>query len=461
VGEHGGRAHPATRSRRSLVAATGLLLLSVLVGALALLLRDSPVTVDGRDVADPEGVLATAEHRLDDQVRERHGARGEDTRCWFHLRDAEGSDVRDTLVCGPVLFVDGDPRRAWLRFPVTATRGDDDVVLTVADEPVAPGPGARPAADLLRRPDGGSPPEGAGGVAVPEPVRAEPGLRTTGPLAGVDLTAPEGPARLSGPAAAVTVTGLARPDRVGAGDVARRPAEGEQFLAVTYRYDAGEGTATDVPALSYEVPGADPLPVDPALLVPGATVTELLSVPADVDAADLVVRDAGLEQRLSLFTGAPGPGNVEVLGRVNRRVELGVATELTATAGGPGRPGAPVRFAVAMGAAQLRYLAGAGTVKQPAGPDRAFLVVDATMTPLGRPPIAVPPGLLTLTLPDGTVVPALDLADDPAVVQPAFDVPGSFTDGVLGLAGTAGYPDGSSADLGSARLDVPVAIPPG
>jgi hypothetical protein len=130
-------------------------------------------------------------------------------------------------------------------------------------------------------------------------------------------------------------------------------------------------------------------------------------------------------------------------------------------AGGPGQPGGPVRFAVAFGAAQLRYLAGAGTVKQPGGPDRAFLVVDATMTPVGRPTIAVPPGLLTLTLPDGTAVPALDLADDPAVVQPAFDVPGTFTDGVLVLAGSAGYPDGSTADLGAARLDVPVAIPAG
>jgi hypothetical protein len=134
---------------------------------------------------------------------------------------------------------------------------------------------------------------------------------------------------------------------------------------------------------------------------------------------------------------------------------------LTAVTVRPGRPAGPLPFTVAVGAAQLRYFAGAGTVKEPAGTDRAFLVVDATMTPVGEPVIAVPPALLTLTLPDGTVVPALDLADDPEVVQPAFDVPGTFTDGVLGLSGSAGYPDGSSADLGSTRVDVPIAIPPG
>ena len=128
----------------------------VFAGGLVLLLRDAPVTVDGRDVADPAAVLAAAERHLDRTIRERSGARSEDTRCWFHLRDAEGSDVRDELVCGPVLFVDGDPGRSWLRFPVTASAGDDaQVRLGVAEAPASPEPGGRPDADLLRRPGGG------------------------------------------------------------------------------------------------------------------------------------------------------------------------------------------------------------------------------------------------------------------------------------------------------------------
>jgi hypothetical protein len=451
------------RSRRRFPLAAGLVLSLVATAGLVLVLvlRDDPVTVEGRDVPDPGAVLATAEGHLDRHVRARHGARSEDARCWFHLQDAGGSDVRDALVCGPVLFVDGDPGRSWLRFPVTATRTDGEVRLTVAEEPAAPDPGRRPDADLLRRPGGGTPPEGSGGLTPPEPVRAEPGLRTTGPVPGVALAAPAGPARLSGPAAAVTITGLARPERVGSGDVARRPAEGERFLAVAYRFDAGEGTSTERPEAGYEVPGREPLLLDPALLVPGTTITELLSVPTGADDVDLVVRDAGLEQRLSLLTGAPGPDNVVVLGRVNRRVELGATAELPAVAGGPGSPARTVRFTVVVGAAQLRYSAGGGTPKLPGGRDRAFLVVDATMALPGRAPVAVPPAMLTVTLPGGTMVPAVDLADDPGVVQPAFDVPGDFTDGVLAVSGIAGYPDGAFADLGSARLDVPVAIPPG
>jgi hypothetical protein len=458
VGGHGRR---RVRSRAALLVTGGLALALVAGSGLALLLRDAPVTVDGRAVTEPRAVLTAAEDRLADLVRERSGVRGDDTRCWFHLRDEGSSDVRGELLCGPVLFVDGDPARSWLRFPLTVTRGDGAVVLTVAGEPLSRDPGRRPAADLMRRPDGGSPPEGSGGLTPPPPVRAAPGLRVTGPVPGLAFAGPDGPARLSGPSVAVTITGLARPERVGVGDVARRPAEGERFLAVAYRVDAGEGTAPGPAELSVQVDGGALLPVDPALVVPGATVTELLSVPVDGDAVDLVVRDAGVEQRLSLLTGGPGPGNIGVLGRVNRRVELGTGTELTAVAGGPGRRAGPMQFTVAVGAAQLRYFVGAGGATVPSAPDRAFLVVDATMTPAGQPAVAVPPALLTLSLPDGTVVPAVDLADDPTVVQLAFDVPGTFTGGVLGLGGIAGYPDGSFADLGATRLDVPVAVPAG
>jgi hypothetical protein len=165
VGEHGGRHQPGTppdgtprhraggaghadpaarapgrraRPRRALLVAAGVVLALGVGGSLVLLLRDAPVTVDGRDVVEPGAVLATAADHLDRYVRGRNGARGEDTRCWFHLQDAGGSDVRDALVCGPALFVDGDPERSWLRFGVTVVREDGDVRLTVADEPVSP-----------------------------------------------------------------------------------------------------------------------------------------------------------------------------------------------------------------------------------------------------------------------------------------------------------------------------------
>jgi hypothetical protein len=105
------------------------------------------------------------------------------------------------------------------------------------------------------------------------------------------------------------VTGLAQPERLGIGDDARRAAEGERLLAVRYAIDGGE-----------------PVTVEPALVAPGTTVEAVLSVPADTEVADLVVDDAGVQQRLSLLTGAPGDGNVQVLARPNRGVELNAAS---------------------------------------------------------------------------------------------------------------------------------------
>ena len=93
----------------------------------------------GRDVVEPAAVLARAAKALAGYVEERNGARGEDTRCWFQLRDAEGTEVRDALACGPVLFDDGDPERTWLSFPVRVSgRNGEDVQLSVADEPAGP-----------------------------------------------------------------------------------------------------------------------------------------------------------------------------------------------------------------------------------------------------------------------------------------------------------------------------------
>jgi hypothetical protein len=108
------------------------------------------------------------------------------------------------------------------------------------------------------------------------------------------------------------VTGLAQPERVGIGDDARRAAEGERLLAVRYAIDGGEGISAAPPTVSYQVGGAEPVTVEPALVAPGTTVEAVLSVPADTEMADLVVDDAGVQQRLSLLTGAPGDGNVQV-----------------------------------------------------------------------------------------------------------------------------------------------------
>ena len=441
--------------------AAALVVVLLVGGALFLSLRDDPVVLDGRYVIEPEAVLADADEALAGYVEERNGVRSDDSRCWFEGQDAEGDDVRSALLCGPVLFVDGDSERSWLRFPLNASPQGGDVRLTVAALPTDPAPERLAEPDLLRRPDGGSPPDDSAGLEVPAPVRAEPGWAAVGPFTGVEYTAPEGPSRLSGPAAAFTVTGLASPDRIGAGDDARRPAEGERFVAVTYTITGGEGLSSTPPTASYQVAGAAPVAVEPALVAPGTTVEAVVSVPEDAASADLVVLDGGLEQRLSLLTGAPADGNVQVLARANRRADVNVAQQLVATVSAPDRVPAQFPFTVSVTSASLRWFAGPGNAKTPSDPSRALLVLDMGMALPDTPPSAVPLDYLYLTLPDGAVLRPIDLNDDPAFVLPAFDVPADLTTGVLGFQGAAVFPDGAIADFGTGRLDVAVTVLPG
>ncbi|MBB3677857.1 hypothetical protein [Modestobacter versicolor] len=437
------------------------LVVVLLVGAGLFLFRGDPLTLGGRYVTEPEAVLADADDVLAGYVEDRHGAASDDSRCWFELADAEGHEVTDTLLCGPVLFVDGDPERSWLRFPLTAAPDGGDVRLSVEPLPADPEPERLADPALLHRPDGGTPPDGSGGLEVPAPPQAEPGWSATGPFPDVTWTPPAGPSRLSGPAAAVAVTGLAQPDRVGSGDDARRAADGERLVAVRYAITAGEGTSSAPPALSYQVSGADPVPVGPALVAPGSTVEAVLSVPEDAEQADLVVDDAGVQQRLSLLTGAPGTGNLQVLARTNRTAEVNAAPQLVGTLSAPDRVAAQFPFTVTVTRATLAWWAGPGGAKQPADPGRAFLVVDVALAIPDTPPGAVPIEYLSLLLPDGTVLRAADLADDPAFVLPAFDVPADFTAGMLLFGGVATFPDGAVADFGGGRLDVPIGIPAG
>ncbi|MCZ2815869.1 hypothetical protein [Modestobacter sp. VKM Ac-2984] len=451
---------PGHRRRRPIGSILSAALLVVLLAGAGLfaLLREDPLTFGGRYVTDPAVVLAAADRAFSDHVAMRQGVRSEDSRCWFQLEDAAGSELRPELLCGPALFVDGRDDASWLRFPLTGTPAGGDVRLSVAALPADPAPQPLTDRELLRRPDREEPPRGTGGLTAPAVPQAPPGHTAVGPFPDVTWTEPAGPARLSGPAAAVTVTGLARPDRVGTGDDARRPAEGEEFLAVRYLVEQGEGRSPTPPAISYQVPGREPVVVAPALTAPGATVEALLSVPADAAVADLVVVDAGVEQRLSLLTGAPDPGNLQVLARTSREADVDAVRQLSATLSAPGRVSASLPVTIAVGGGRLEWFV---QDERPADPSRALLLLDVTMALPDAAPGAVPTGLLSLRLPDGTTLPALDLDDSPTRVITAFDVPAGFTEGTLVVAGSASFPDGASVDLGTGRASVPVTVPAG
>ncbi|NIH67342.1 hypothetical protein [Modestobacter marinus] len=450
-----GRRRP--RPVGSILSAALLVVLLAGTGLFALL-REDPFTYGGRYVTEPAAVLAAADRVFADHVAARQGVSSADSRCWFQLDDAAGSEVRPDLLCGPALFVDGQDDASWLRFPLTGTPAGGDVRLSVAALPADPAPEPLTDRELLRRPDRTEPPRGTGGLTAPAVPQAEPGHTVVGPFPDVSWRKPAGAARLSGPAAAVTVTGLARPDRVGTGDAARRPADGEEFLAVRYVVEQGEGRSPAAPTLTYQVGGREPVAVPPALTAPGTTVEALLSVPTGTTVADLVVSDAGVEQRLSLLTGAPGPGNLQVLARTSREADVDAVRELTATLSAPGRVSASLPVTIAVRGGRLEWFV---REARPADPSRALLLLDVTMALPESPPGAVPTGLLSLRLPDGTTLRAQDLDDSPTRVITAFDVPADLTGATVVVAGSATSPDGATVDLGTGRATVPVTVPAG
>ncbi|MPQ98677.1 hypothetical protein GB931_12260 [Modestobacter sp. I12A-02628] len=456
-------ATPRRSKRPLLIGLAAVVVLALVAGGLFLLLRPDSPTWDGRTIAQPESVLSDAEQALTAYAEERNGVTNDSSACWFE-ETGDGSDVRDSAVCGPVLFVDGDPEQAYLRFGLTADDGSGDARLTVSDEPESPDPSALPNSELLTRPDGRTPPDGAGGLEVPTAPAADPGAVLAGPFEDLDFTEPTGPATLVGPAAAITVTGLARPDRVGNGDDARRPADGEVFLAVRYTVEGGAGVSDVPPSLGYRVGEADTVPVDPALVTPGATVEAVVSAPADVTLADLVVVDGAFTQTLSLLDGAPGAGNIVVLTRTNVSQLVDANQSLSGNGTSPGLPvPTPVTLSVTVNEVRLQWFPGTGVTVYPSAPDRAFLMLDEEGT-TGLPGSTSgrsPSSLWSLVLPDGTVVGSQDLAADPLFIATGFDVPADFTTGTLVFGGVGTYVDGGVLDFGGATVQFPVEIPAG
>jgi hypothetical protein len=441
------------------------------VVAVDLLRGEPPLTYGGDTIEQPEQTLTRAEERLRAIVEQRHGAAGDETRCYFSLREGESSDVRDHLRCGPVLFVDGDPREPYLTFPLEVRRGEEadgsTVRLLAADRPEQDQPERLGSDEELRRPDGASPPGGSGGLEPPPPPRAEPGLVQRTPLDGVDWETPEADAVVGSFSAGWELESLAQPDRVGEGDSARRPAEGERFVAARIVVREGQALglgAPEPPRMVVHVDQAEPIQLQGEMTRPRERHDLLLSVPQDARQVDLVVNDAGVEQRLSLLTGEPGPDNIQVLRREDLEQELDVSGNLTFTLSAPGFVPETSSVTVTVTGASLFWFNADGSQHAP-GPDRAWLVLSAEFAwapELGiGPEYGLDPELWSLRGGGGNMIPAIDLAPEPESFIVGFDVPADFTGSTVVVGGSFVAADGITVDFGGSRLEVPVEFPAG
>ena len=393
------------------------------------------VTYDGRDIVEPEKALTEAESTLSGIVDERHGATNDSTACYFVAKNADTTDVEDRLVCGPVLFVDGDEDQPYLTFPLQVSGGDGDARLTVANEPESSDPSELANPDLLRRPDGVEPPDGSGGLTAPDPPRAEEGIFREVPTDTIELESTPASARIGSPTMSIDLPRIGQPDRYGRGDDARRPADGETFVGFEIASGPGEIGPVGEFAVGVQIGDDDPEPLPESVTLSDEPTQLVISVPEGTDDVNLVVTEGALTQKLSLTTGEPDPGNVAVWQRVNRSQEIGFSQPITIRASQPGFVTEDFPSTLTVNRVVLTYFAGPNLDRAPSAPTQAFLVLDAGLSVDGQPPLGLEPPYWSLTLPDGTVLPAADLHDDPGLLSIVFEVPATFTTGLLNFGG--------------------------
>jgi len=464
AGQSTGQGHsgPARKSKKMLYAILGAIVALALVGGgLFFFLSGDDITYQGRDIVEPEKVLTDAESALGGLVEERNGATNDATSCYFVVRNAETTDIEDGLVCGPVLFVDGDEGQPYLTFPLEGSAGDGDARLSVAAEPDSAEPTELANPELLRRPDGTSPPDGNGGLAVPEPPRAEEGIFTAIPSEGVELEPTPSTARIGSPTMSIDVTAIGEPERYGQGDDARRPAEGEKFVAFEIAGGLPEVGPQAEFSVTVQVDDEDAVPLPEGLDPSGGPVTVAISVPESTEDVNLVVTEGTLVQRLSVITGEPDPGNIALWQRENRSQSLTFSQGVNVRASQPGFVTEDFLATLTLSRVVLAYFSGPNFDRAPSAPGQAFLGLEADLNIDGDSGLGLDPPFWSLTLADGTVLPALDLNDNPDLIQIVFDVPASFTAGTINFGGVVTSASGFTVDSLGAVLSIPVAIPEG
>lgn len=453
-----------------LIVGAGVVALIVFAVAWITLSGDDPeLTYQGDSIEEPETTLTRAEATLDDIVEERHGATADNTRCYFAIpNDAErDSDVSDVLRCGPVLFVDGDAEQPYMTFPLEAQEAEGGGIQLVAGEqPESDAPEALSGSETLRRPDGQTPPSGSGDLEPPEPPRADAGLLEAHDLADVELSEPEGgAARIGSWSTTLDLVGMAQPERVGRGDDARRPAEGEMFVAANFETTLGEEIGAREAEALIQIGDEDPVPAPADIAMSGGGI--LISAPEDTERVDLILRDHGTEQIVSLLTGDLGSHNLAVLRRENRHVTLNGNGTMTFNASLPGYVPQNFSIGVHVTDAGLFWWAGQDSSRAPSNSGRAYLVValdidwPAELGGSGDNSILDPPAY-TLIPRGGNSIATTNLSTDPGqTIIIGFDVPADFTEGTFRIGGRHVASDGVTIDFGASVFDVPISIPAG
>ncbi len=440
---------PGKSKRPLIIGLCAVLVLALAtVGFLVLKPSSSPAfTFAGKKIANSEAVLTAAQSTTSKLVTTRHGASNADTRCYFARATAPAkgtkkSDIDDHVYCGPVLFVDGDKAQTYLSYPISqAGTKDGAVTLTAATTPTSADPQSAPTGQTLARPDKLAS-KSTSNLAVPAPPPAAPGVfSTTADVSGQTIPAAPTTAVIGSRTGGVDITNLGPITRYGRGDDARSAPTGQKLIAFKTTAGPDEDGILRFPdgTITVSVAGQ-------SHSVPRTTSTVVVAVPTSATAADLVVTDAGVTQRLSLLTGTPAATNIAVDRRLHHVGNTGGPKGVTFTISA-GADKVTRTAQASLQASDLRYWVRAGDNRHASSPTTALLFVDleysyteAIKAPFTAAasygPYGFAPELLKLRLPDGRVVAAGNYSTDKDKLYILFPVPASFTSGTVVISGS-------------------------
>ena len=426
-------------------------------------------TFDGKAIDSPNKPLQQTDAVVRSLVSSRHGAQSQDTRCYYAVRTQQvpgvnKSDIDDSIWCGPVLFIDGDPGKQYLRFPLNSEpAAGGKVTLTPSGQPISEDPEPVPSGLALQRPDHATPPSGGGGLTAPAPPAAG-----TNALLATDVgtaTVPAAPpgAVIGSSNGGITLTKLGTVKRYGTGDAARRAPTGSALIAFRLGGAMGDGgvpadlssnaTVSINGGAGRKLPNADS---DQYLVI---------AVPNSARSVDLVLNDAGHKQTLSLLSGKPGAGNIEVLARTHRQSDVrktgSVHFTFSQTVGFPdGSSGTRQAGTYTVDGATLAFSLPGKHVKA-SSTSEALLYVDVGYTVPQSPGrnFGFQPETMTFTPKGGAPIKARNVATSADMIYDIFEVPADLTSGTLHIAGsfTTKFVNSSSSYI--TTVATPIAVP--
>lgn len=219
----------------------------------------------------------------------------------------------------------------------------------------------------------------------------------------------------------------------------RRAPEGSSLLA----FEVGDWTCENEPCASWTTLRPQVVVDGTARDLPAGGDIFVLVVPPGTAAVDLTIEADGYAQKLSLLDHSSSADNIALLGAqdAEHKVILGRSFRLAehtsvALDDGTGRQTDQFVRQVGIEYAQLRFFLNGQT---PSGPGKAFLVINAYYSYLGRTGFSIfGPQEAFFLGDDGTRYDARDLDPDPQKGLLGFEVPATLRSGTLVLGGTVG-----------------------